>query len=105
MFGAVWREVQRAARQFAEQYLPPGSRNRTAAIAAAVLTALGSVLTALITAASARRAVRTARFAVRVATLRLYLPCADCRKRIHTDARVCRHCGYRKPVGRRRRYV
>jgi hypothetical protein len=57
------------------------------------------------------RGLRTARiaasYAYKVATLSLYRRCPDCRKLIRTDARVCRHCGYRRPpappAGRRAR--
>jgi hypothetical protein len=42
------------------------------------------------------RAGRTGvRWLWRVAALRLYRGCPDCRRRVHADARVCRHCGYR----------
>jgi hypothetical protein len=55
-----------------------------------------------------RRGVRTARgatrFAFATATLRLFRRCPDCKRLIRADARVCRHCGYRRPPrGRRAR--
>jgi hypothetical protein len=54
-----------------------------------------------------RRARRAARFAYRVATFRLYRRCPDGGRLIRADARVCLHCGYRKPAraprGRRAR--
>jgi hypothetical protein len=53
-----------------------------------------------------RTARRTARFALAAATLRLYRRCPECRRLHRSDARVCRHCGYRRqprPRGRRAR--
>lgn len=41
-------------------------------------------------------AVRAVRFAFAAATFRLYRRCPDCRTLIRADARVCRHCGYRR---------
>ena len=90
----------RAVRAFLEVRLPPGSRSRALAAAGALGAALGALIGAwlatVLARAAADRAYRAARLCLRVATFRLYRPCADCRKRIHTDARVCRHCGYRK---------
>ena len=94
------------ARGLLDDRLPAVSRSRIAAVIAAAVAAAGAIAAASIAVvlarATARRALRSARFTLRVATFRLYRPCADCRKRIHTDARVCRHCGYRKPSRKRR---
>jgi RNA polymerase subunit RPABC4/transcription elongation factor Spt4 len=48
------------------------------------------------TAARRRGALsRSARFTWRVLALRIYRSCPDCRRRVHADARVCSHCGFR----------
>jgi hypothetical protein len=45
----------------------------------------------------ARTARRATRFAYATATFRLFRRCPDCKRLIRSDARVCRHCGYRRP--------
>ena len=79
---------------------PSGAR-RAALIVAAVAVGVAGVASAWIGARLFLRGVRTARIAARfaysVATLGLYRRCPDCRRLIRSDARVCLHCGYRKP--------
>lgn len=86
--------------------LPPGSRQRALAVAAAAGALAGAIVgawvAALIARASVRRALRLARLAFRVATLTLYRPCADCHQWLHADARVCHRCGYRDRTRSRR---
>jgi ribosomal protein L32 len=43
-----------------------------------------------------RRTRRTIRFGLALATFRVYRRCPDCKGVIRRDARVCRHCGYRR---------
>jgi hypothetical protein len=87
-----------------------GSR-RTVLLVAAVAAGLAGAASAWVGAKLFLRGVRTARiasrFAYRLATFGLYRRCPDCRRLIRADARVCLHCGYRKPArpprGRRAR--
>jgi ribosomal protein L32 len=52
----------------------------------------------------ARRARRAVRFGFALVTFRLLRRCPDCKSLIRADARVCKHCGYRRPPrGRRAR--
>jgi hypothetical protein len=51
-----------------------------------------------------RRCVAAARFGFHIMTLQFHRRCPDCKTRIHHDARVCSHCGFRRrPEPRRRR--
>jgi hypothetical protein len=74
---------------------------RAALIVAAVAAGVAGAASALIGMRLFLRGVRTvrmaARFALALATFRLYRRCPDCRRLIRSDARVCLHCGYRKP--------
>jgi hypothetical protein len=45
-----------------------------------------------------RTARNTARFAYAVATFGAFRRCHDCKRLVRADAKVCSHCGYRKPV-------
>jgi hypothetical protein len=84
---------------------------RAALLLAAAVAVLAGATSAWIGARMFLRGVRTARMAARfaysVATFGLYRRCPDCRRLIRADARVCLHCGYRKPArpsrGRRAR--
>jgi Uncharacterised protein family UPF0547 len=83
-------------------------RRRALLIAAAVAAGIAGAASAWVGARLFVRGVRTARIALRfayaVATLGLYRRCPDCRRLIRADARVCAHCGYRRPPrGRRAR--
>jgi Uncharacterised protein family UPF0547 len=82
-------------------------RRRVVLVCAAVVAGLAGVAGAWVGAKLFLRGVRTARiaarFAYRVATFGLYRRCPDCRRLIRTDARVCAHCGYRKPARAPRR--
>ncbi|HTX45445.1 MAG TPA: hypothetical protein VMD48_04160 [Solirubrobacteraceae bacterium] len=79
---------------------------RTLGVVAAVLLALLTARGALRVAAYlARRSLAAARFGFYLLTLQLYRRCPDCKAHIHHDARVCRHCGFRrrpKPGAQRR---
>jgi hypothetical protein len=51
-----------------------------------------------------RRTRGAMRFGFAAASFRLYRRCPDCKRLIRADARVCHHCGYRRPPrGRRAR--
>jgi hypothetical protein len=78
---------------------------RTAALVAALLAAWAAAEGAVFGFRWFRRAVWIGLGGVRVcyfaATLQLLRRCPDCRRLIVSDARVCRHCGWRR--GRQRR--
>jgi hypothetical protein len=78
-----------------------GSRRRALLIVAAVAAGVAGAASAWVGARLFLRGVRTARaaarFAYAVSTFGLYRRCPDCRRLIRADARVCLHCGYRKP--------
>lgn len=79
-----------------------GAHSPAVAFAAAVagVTALAGLWAGLkLSLLGVRRAFRLARFVFLVATLSLYRGCPDCRKMIHSRARVCHHCGYRLSPG------
>jgi hypothetical protein len=65
-------------------------------IAGAILLA-GAWLATKLLARGFRTARRATRFAYATATFRLFRRCPDCKRLIRADARVCRHCGYRRP--------
>ena len=73
----------------------------------AVIAATGGILGGWIATRLFLRWFRTARntfrFAYSFATLRAFRRCSDCKRLIRADARVCSHCGYRKPVKTSRR--
>jgi hypothetical protein len=77
------------------------SVRRAAALVAAVLAAWAAAEGAVFGFRWFRRAVRIGLGFVRVcyaaATLQLLRRCPDCRRLIVRDARVCRHCGWRRP--------
>jgi hypothetical protein len=75
---------------------------KRAALIAGVVAVLGS---AAATRRIAVRAIRVCRLGYRIATLTLFRRCPDCATLIHTEARVCRHCGFRlqAPLPERRR--
>jgi hypothetical protein len=76
-------------------------RRRALLIVAATAAGFAGVASAWVGARLFLRGVRTARIAARfaysVATFGLYRRCPDCRRLVRADARVCLHCGYRKP--------
>jgi hypothetical protein len=73
---------------------------RAAALVAAVLAAWAAAEGAVFGFRVFRRAVRIAlgfaRFWYAAGTLQLLRRCPDCRRLIVRDARVCRHCGWRR---------
>jgi hypothetical protein len=73
------------------------------AVIATVSVAVGGWVAGRLLARWLRTARNSARFAYSFATLRAYRRCADCKRLIRADAKVCSHCGYRKPPKRGRR--
>jgi ABC-type transport system involved in cytochrome c biogenesis permease subunit len=73
------------------------------AVIATVSVLAGGWVASRLLARWLRAARNTARFAYSFATLRAFSRCADCKRLIRADAKVCSHCGYRKPVKRGRR--
>jgi hypothetical protein len=87
----------------------PGPWLKRGALIAGVVALLGSAVAARRVAV---RAIRAFRLGYRIVTLSLFRRCPDCATLIHTEARVCRHCGFRlqEPLpgrrrGRRRRHA
>ncbi len=80
---------------------------RRAVAAGAVLAMVSLVVVGWIASRVLGRWLHTARggarFAYGLVTLRAFLRCSDCRRLIRADAKVCSHCGYRKPEKRGRR--
>jgi hypothetical protein len=70
-------------------------RKRQAALAGALVAALGSWIGLRLLLRSLRIARRVARWTWLAATFRLYRRCPDCKGVIRRQARVCRHCRYR----------
>jgi hypothetical protein len=72
---------------------------------AGLILIIGGWLGAKLLLRGIRTARRATRFAYATATFRLYRRCPDCKSLIRSDAKVCRHCGYRRaprpPKGRR----
>jgi nucleoside-diphosphate-sugar epimerase len=58
---------------------------------------IGAWIGAKLLARGVRTTGRLTRYGLAVATFRLYRRCPDCKGVIRSDARVCRHCGYRRP--------
>jgi hypothetical protein len=79
-------------------------KRRIAVYLGGALGALAAGVGAVIGARTLMRAMRIglgfARFWYGLFTLQLTRRCPDCRRLIHGDARVCRHCGWRY-AGRR----
>jgi hypothetical protein len=64
--------------------------------AAAVVAALAAREGLRLFLRGVRIAIGGVRFGYAAATLQLIRRCPDCRRLIRRDARVCRHCGYRR---------
>jgi hypothetical protein len=103
-------DAARTRRRRESQVSDSRQDRRTVMIIGAVIAGVGALFGGWIATRllirGVRTARRTARFAFAAATLRLYRRCPDCRGLHRSDARVCRHCGYRRqprPRGRRAR--
>jgi hypothetical protein len=79
-----------------------GAQHRRTALAvggliAGVILIVGGWIGTKLLMRGVRTARRATRFAYATATFRLYRRCPDCKGLIRSEAKVCRHCGYRRP--------